>query len=102
MRYALIRFKGQPTKERPVGMGDIVGIADYMNQTNAKRYLWDNLFTPPRPGQLSGTDYLKVLGQYGYTHFGLYEVPTDFAKDDKLVKVFENPWGFLAPEEKTQ
>lgn len=92
MRYILYRFKGKPTEQPPVGMNDIIGMSEYKSLENAVRYLWTNRFRPMGPGGINEVDYLQVMAQLGYSHFGLYEVPSDFGQPDKLVKTITNPF----------
>lgn len=93
MRYALMRFKATPPKERPVGMNDIMGLSEYKSVVTAKRFLWDSFFWLAKyPGQRTGVDALKELAKQGYTYFGLYEVPNNFGQPDRLVETFKNPY----------
>lgn len=73
MRYALYRFKGEPPKESPCGMSDLVGIGDYANPKNALRWL--------RP---SGNRAV-VFKSIGYTHYGLYTFPRSYNLPMELV-----------------
>lgn len=73
-RFALVRFKGQPTKERPAGMNDILGMSEYANPKNAIRYM------APQP------DRVRALKAQGFTHLGVYNVPTRYSDPDVLVQ----------------
>lgn len=70
MRYILVRFDGPPTKERPCGMKDIIGIGNYISLANAERYLM------PRYRVL-------MFGGQPATHLGMYD------HMDRLIKEYK-------------
>lgn len=87
MRYILYRFKGKPTEQPPVGMGDIIGLGDYVNPKNAMRYLFE--------AKLSNEEQrrrIEAMAKQGYSHFGLYAVPRDHGAPDVKVRTIPNPW----------
>ena len=69
MRYIIMRSKGTPPDEKPVGMNDIMAIGDYRSPANALRY-----------GFPVSDDRREPSRRQGYTHVGVYTFPHGYDK----------------------
>jgi hypothetical protein len=75
VRYIILRSKGTPPADLPVGMNDIMGIGEYKSPTNALRYLFPE-----------NDDRREANRKQGYTHIGVYSFPRGY-KDDCVLQM---------------